>query len=320
MKEFDQATLAELVIAAERLAGTACGGMDQTISIMGQLNTAKLIDFVPKLKATDIKIPDNVQLVIANSLTPSAKLQTLGTRYNKRVVECRFSVAVIALHKGLVPSLMECNIKTFQELQEKMGLSFQDMIQEVKKCLKPEGYTIQMLRRATNHETPFDYVSDVSHVDEVESKNAAFYLYERAVHVFGEAERVHEFRRVCDDAMLEATAKVNKLGQLMNESHESCDKLYDCSSEELNELTQKAREAGALGSRLTGAGWGGCCVSLVFKASCEAFVDKMMGYYTDERPAHKKLWVTDDLERYIFASSPGQGALVLDPEFCDFYL
>lgn len=46
----------------------------------------------------------------------------------------------------------------------------------------------------------------------------------------------------------------------------------------------------------------------------------MMGYYTDERPAHKKLWVTDDLERYIFASSPGQGALVLDPEFCDFYL
>ena len=31
MKEFDQATLAELVIAAERLAGTACGGMDQTI-------------------------------------------------------------------------------------------------------------------------------------------------------------------------------------------------------------------------------------------------------------------------------------------------
>lgn len=61
-------------------------------------------------------------------------------------------------------------------------------------------------------------------------------------------------------------------------------------------------------------------MSLVFKADCQAFVDKMMGYYTDERPAHKKLWVTDDLERYIFASSPGQGALVLDPEFCDFYL
>lgn len=28
LKEFDKTTLAELVIAAERLAGTACGGMD----------------------------------------------------------------------------------------------------------------------------------------------------------------------------------------------------------------------------------------------------------------------------------------------------
>ena len=34
IKEMSQATLADLVIKAERLAGTACGGMDQTISIM----------------------------------------------------------------------------------------------------------------------------------------------------------------------------------------------------------------------------------------------------------------------------------------------
>lgn len=58
--EIDQAALAELTIAAERLAGTACGGMDQTISIMGQFNTAKLIDFVPALKATNVKVPDSV--------------------------------------------------------------------------------------------------------------------------------------------------------------------------------------------------------------------------------------------------------------------
>jgi galactokinase len=81
-----------------------------------------------------------------------------------------------------------------------------------------------------------------------------------------------------------------------------------------------ARDAGALGSRLTGAGWGGCCVSLVYKADVSHFIDKVMDYYTKERPMEKKLWVTDDLERYIFASSPGQGACVLDPEYCDFYL
>ena len=35
LSQLDQAKLAELTINAERYAGTACGGMDQTISIMG---------------------------------------------------------------------------------------------------------------------------------------------------------------------------------------------------------------------------------------------------------------------------------------------
>jgi N-acetylgalactosamine kinase len=114
LDKIDQATLAELVIQAERMAGTACGGMDQTISLMGKMNTAKLIDFVPTLKATDVEIPPSVSLVIANSLTPSPKLATLGTRYNKRVVECRFGVAIMALKKGLCKDYMDCKYTTFQ--------------------------------------------------------------------------------------------------------------------------------------------------------------------------------------------------------------
>ena len=103
------------------MAGTACGGMDQTISIMGQFNTAKLIDFVPALKATSVIVPDSVQLVVANSLTPAAKLKTLGTRYNKRVVECRFGVAILAKRTGKATSFDECPFKTFLELQESLG-------------------------------------------------------------------------------------------------------------------------------------------------------------------------------------------------------
>ena len=114
--KLDQATLAELTIKAERMAGTACGGMDQTISVMGQFNTAKLIDFIPALKATDVHVPDSVSLVVANSLTPSAKILTVGTRYNKRVVECRFGVGILAIKTGLAKSFEECPFSTFYEL------------------------------------------------------------------------------------------------------------------------------------------------------------------------------------------------------------
>ena len=88
--------------------------MDQTISIMGQFNKAKLIDFVPSLKANVVSVPSSVSLVIANSLTPSAKILTLGTRYNKRVVECRFGVALLAMKTGVSTGFLECPVKTFQ--------------------------------------------------------------------------------------------------------------------------------------------------------------------------------------------------------------
>ena len=43
------------------------------------------------MQAIDVTIPESVSLVIANSLAPSPKILTVGTRYNKRVVECRFA-------------------------------------------------------------------------------------------------------------------------------------------------------------------------------------------------------------------------------------
>jgi galactokinase len=65
-------------------------------------------------------------------------------------------------------------------------------------------------------------------------------------------------------------------GQLMNQSHESLRDLYEVSCKELDILVEEARKIpGVLGSRMTGAGFGGCTVSVVHKDQINRFVDQV---------------------------------------------
>lgn len=72
-----------------------------------------------------MRVPENVSLVIANSLTPSPKLLTVGTRYNKRVVECRFGLLIMALKLGKAEKWDEVKYKNFYELQTDLGYTFE---------------------------------------------------------------------------------------------------------------------------------------------------------------------------------------------------
>ena len=76
------------------------------------------MEFKPKIQATEVKLPEELCLVIANSLTPSPKLLTLGKNYNKRVVECRFGVTILALKLGLISQSEVLSLKytTFRQL------------------------------------------------------------------------------------------------------------------------------------------------------------------------------------------------------------
>jgi len=56
-------------------------------------------------------------------------------------------------------------------------------------------------------------------------------------------------------------------------------------------------------------------VSLVRKTDVPQFIDRVLDYYTREREVGQKLWITDDLYRYIFGTAIGRGAVVLDPQY-----
>ena len=84
-------------------------------------------------------------------------------------------------------------------------------------------------------------------------------LRSRAVHVVSETARTRF------GAQLLQQGKLKRFGELLYESHESCRRLYECSSPELDTIVSAAKRAGALGARLTGAGWGGAAIVLVSK-------------------------------------------------------
>jgi len=71
----------------------------------------------------------------------------------------------------------------------------------------------------------------------------------------------------------------------MNASHESCAKDFAISTPELDRLVAVACRHGALGSRLTGAGFGGCTVSLVPEGRMADFCQGVARDYYGSPPA-----------------------------------
>ena len=91
-------------------------------------------------------------------------------------------------------------------------------------------------------------------------------LFRRAKHVITENARVHTAA-----AALEASA-FETFGKLMIASHESLRTDYEVTGIELDTLVEEALQVmGCIGSRMTGAGFGGCTVSLVAEDQVGAF-------------------------------------------------
>lgn len=76
---------------------------------------------------------------------------------------------------------------------------------------------------------------------------------------------------------------IEQFGKLMNESHVSLRDDYEVTGVELDTLVEEAwKVEGVIGSRMTGAGFGGCTVSIVKEEAVQNFIDKVGKAYKEK--------------------------------------
>jgi len=100
-------------------------------------------------------------------------------------------------------------------------------------------------------------------------------IRKRAEHVVAEDDRVLRSAEALnnDDIAL--------FGKYMIASHESLRDLYEVTGVELDTLVEEALKVdGCAGSRMTGAGFGGCTVSIVREDAVDRFIDEVGNGYT----------------------------------------
>jgi galactokinase len=119
---------------------------------------------------------------------------------------------------------------------------------------------------------------------------------QRARYVVEECDRMQKV-----PALLQ-TGDAASFGQLMNECHTGLRDLYNVSCPELDVMVSAAQSLpGCYGSRLTGAGFGGCTVNLVAASAAESFTQELAARY--QKSTGKK----PDI--YVCTASDGAGVL-----------
>lgn len=287
--------------------------MDQAASVFSTKHSALHVDFVPSLSVTPVSFPTTtppLTFLIAQSFVTSEKKITGPIHYNLRVAEC--SLAAVYLNALTNPpgtvlesdaSPLGVSLRAFGASRGGDPAALEELVK--KTLTKEEGYTREEIASALKIT-----------VEELEARFTSkfpvraerFKLRQRALHVFSEARRVSSFMALLTSPPSSAPGEdLNvALGNLLNETQESCRDVYECSSPEIDAICNIARKAGAYGSRLTGAGWGGSTVHLVAADKVEDVKAALKREYYDG------IGVTGEkLEVAMVVSKPGSGSCLV---------
>ncbi|MGC8862700.1 MAG: galactokinase [Armatimonadota bacterium] len=288
----DKLELAELLAKAEHYVGTEGGGMDQAVSLMAERGSALKIDFFP-LRTKPVKLPAEHVIVVANSMVSANKTGAARMAYNTRVAECRLGLEMLAHLSGLRDARLLRDIMYAEPRWRELLEGLPDDPMSIEQVSGFVGTSTDDIRRKCLT------ARDGSLIPE---PYGGFQPKKRCRHVLTEAARV--------ELAAEAAERGDacSLGKLMDESHTSCAEDYEISRSELDTLVSIMRRHGALGARLTGAGFGGCAIALVTTAGSAELMDALWADYYLGYLRSRGIESPQDRESVLFACSPAAGA------------
>lgn len=139
-------------------------------------------------------------------------------------------------------------------------------------------------------------VLDISSLGELteEAFESAKEVIKSPVRVRRARHAVYENQRTIKAVEALKNNDIELFGQLMNESHRSLRDDYEVTGIELDTLAQAAWDTpGVIGSRMTGAGFGGCTVSIVKESAVDNFIEKVGNEYKDKIGYNADFYVVD---------------------------
>lgn len=279
---YTAAELAWLSGEAEWYVGTRGGIMDQFIAMLAQKDHALFLDCrsrgqgengLPQFQTELVPLPQGYNLIVADT---HVRHQNVRSDFNVRVAEGRIGVALLQRRYPELRYLRDLEGKDWREVEP----------------LLPEAMTWADLDRAGIR------LNELIDVRFPESA-APFRVRQRCRHIVTENQRVRQ-----SVAALKA-GDVTRFGALMNQAHASVSVDYGASCDELEIMVALARQvSGVLGARMTGAGWGGCVISLARRGCESAFIDHVRPGYHDATG----IWPD------IFVCQAGQGAGLVESD------
>lgn len=295
LPRLDRAALAEQMARAEWYVGTQGGGMDQAVCLLGRAEHALLLELPGRWQP--VRMPSDLAVAVAHSLVFAPKSDGARLLYNRRPIECRLAAALLAKNLGLPerspaepPWLLgELSRGRPELLKHALDFLGEDGWREGEIAAQL-GWPLERLRAALLRGKDGRIFAE---------PEDGFQLGRRVRHALTEGARVHAALQALRDG------RRDQVGGLMAASHASCRDDLGVSTPELDALVEVSKRHGAIGARLTGAGFGGCIVALVPRTILPGYLEGVwQDYYAGRDLGGRRR------EDVLFATAAGPGAAV----------